>query len=149
MADSATKALAVRIRDYRPKPKTPVPYKYRKRNRAKYATEEERREAKKNGALSRWNAMTPEQKAAHVAMMHASKKPKSTIPRHKRPSWREYKREYDRQKRKTIVLTVEQIEERRRKSRELYAKQARLNPEKLRAQNAARRARRQAMKLAA
>lgn len=159
--DSATKALAIRIRDHRPKgngngktktksikvprdPKPKPPYQYRKRNRAKYATEAERREAKKNGALSRWNAMTPEQKAALLAKMHASKKPKSTVPRHKRPGWREYKREYDRQKRETTVLTVEQIEERRRKSRELYAKQAQTNPEKLRAQNAARRARRKA-----
>jgi hypothetical protein len=86
--DSATKALAVRIRDHRPKanpkakaplePKPPKPkkqstytYRYQKRNRAKYSTEAERREAKSRGAKARWDALTPQDKAKHIEMMHA------------------------------------------------------------------------------
>jgi len=84
--DSATKALAVRIRDHRPKskskskPKAPkpkkqstytYPYRYQKRNRAKYSTEAERREAKSRGAKARWDALTPQDKAKHIEMMHA------------------------------------------------------------------------------
>jgi len=155
--DSATKALAVRIRDHRPKPKAkakakaPKPkkqstytYRYQKRNRAKYSTEAERTEAKRQGALSRWNAMTPEQRAAHVEKMAAKrKKPANPVPRHLRPEWAEYRREWQRQHRQKTVLTPEQIEERRRKSRELYARQ---DPEKKRQQNAQRRQRQKAKK---
>lgn len=130
----------------KPRKKYSYPYKYRSRNRSKYQTEEERSAAKSRAAKERWQNMTPEQRAAHIAGMAAKRKrEKNAIPRHLRPGWAEYRREWQRKKRETTVLTPEQIEERRRKSRELYARQ---DPEKKRQQNAERRARHKAKKAA-
>lgn len=137
--ESEVQRLARAIRKHEPKPKAKKPPKPvaqpkppkaerirkpagpRKRNRAKYATLEERKAAIAASVAATWAAMTPAERAARHAKMIGARKPASTVPRHKRPEWRAYKLEYDRQRRSTQVLSPEVIAKRRADARRQYA----------------------------
>jgi hypothetical protein len=102
-------------------PRERKPAAPRKRNRARYATVEERRAAIAASVAATWAAMTPAERAARHTKMIGARKPASAVPRHKRPEWKAYKLEYDRQRRATQVLSPEAIAKRRADARRQYA----------------------------
>lgn len=123
-----------------PKPqKPPKPYQYRERKRVlKYATSEERKAAVAAATSEAWKRLTPEQREARLQKMR--RKPKDDVPRHKRESWKAYKREWDRKRRaeEKLTITEAELEKRRAAARRQYAAK---DPAIRKAQSAERRAR--------
>jgi hypothetical protein len=120
------------------------PAERKKRSRAKYATEEERRAVMSEASKRRWASMTPEVKAEQIKKAIAAKKPKNTIPRHKRPEWKAYKLAWDRANKKPLTDPVK-IQERRDAAKRRYhatdpeirAKQHKIRRDKYRAKKKA------------
>ena len=121
-------------------PKRERSYKPRKRRSAsRFASPQERKAAVSAAMVAAWANMTPEARAVRLEKMR--RKPKSDVPRHKRPEWLAYKRAYDKKRRQTDVLSPEAIAKRRADARRQYAAR---DPELRKAQNAERRARHKA-----
>jgi len=156
--EARTRKLALAIRKHVAKaekapkpvklPKAVKPRKPRTRNRPKkYATEAERRAAISAAIAAAWANLSPEARAARTAKTKRMADPKwEGVPRHKRPAWKAYKREYDRKRRQESSLTPEAIEKRRADARRQYAAR---DPEIRKAQGARRRAKHKAKKAAA
>jgi len=123
-----------------PKPPKPrKPWEPRKRKSVlKYATPQERKAALAAATSEAWKRLTPEERAARLQKMR--RKPKDEVPRHKRESWKTYKREWDRKRRaeEKLTITEAQLEKRRAAARRQYATK---DPAIRKAQSAERRAR--------
>jgi hypothetical protein len=92
----------------------------KKRVRAKYATDEERKQARSEMAKAQWANMSPETREKRIWKSNSLRK--YDAPRWQRDDVKEYKREWEKRKRERVTLTDEQIKQRRQRSRELYQK---------------------------
>lgn len=114
------KGKAVKItvpRDPKPNKSVKPPRKHKPRVK-KYATPEERRAAMAANTAAYWAEMDPAKRAERLEAMRQRKiKHPADVPRHKRPEWLAYKREWERQRRKTHPLTEAQLEHRRAQAR--------------------------------
>lgn len=115
-AERKIKQLAREIRRHVPESKAQKAKRKSSRRQKKYATEAERKAAMAANTAAYWASMDPVKKAERLEAMR-QRKIKHAVPRHKRPGWLEYKREWERKRRKTHPLTQEQLEHRRAQAR--------------------------------